>query len=162
MAHPEIFGITGPSSLFKLICDVYSDYYRSPNERDFLFLCFGLHHLREWIHSTGNRRSGKEIENTPTADRTAPEQFYIDIYQLEEFQVVRNFNNSGKHGSVERNLHKTTIVNKPFTAGSPAGDALIQKHFQLDEKNSRAVFATLIATYRNWFEKQSNQKKQDV
>tara|TARA_R100000322_G_scaffold99519_9_gene63068 strand:- start:44197 stop:44616 length:420 start_codon:yes stop_codon:yes gene_type:complete len=135
------------------MCEVYSSYYHHPNERDFLFLCFGLYHLREWILGTGEFNPWQRIEKQLAANRLAEEQFGIDIAQLEEFQLIKNFCNSGKHGTLREPLPKTVDALAPFTAGSPVGDALAQRFFYVGDRNSREVFNRVLERYRNWFEK---------
>lgn len=154
MASPQIFGINGPDDLYRLLTETYSEYQNEPTERGFLFLCFGLHHLREWILGTGEFTSVayKRITPLPAEDRKPEEQFYLDIGELDEFEIIQNFSNSGKHGTIKKPIPQTTVEDGFMFEISSFGDGFGQVNFVIGSKNSRDIFEKVIQVYKIWFD----------
>tara|TARA_R110002074_G_scaffold383581_1_gene563889 strand:- start:1712 stop:2173 length:462 start_codon:yes stop_codon:yes gene_type:complete len=147
MSDRNIFGIENAHDLFGVIVKRYREFEKLPNEADFLFLCFALYHLREWVVHGEKRKIIKKIfpEN-----RTKEQNFFIEIFDLNEFQTIRDFCNTGKHFSIERGLFPVTQKTSGNAVGVfRAGDSLASDRaiFLINKKDCRDLFASIIGKY---------------
>ncbi|WP_374497949.1 hypothetical protein [Vogesella indigofera] len=146
------FELDGPQALFTEIQSAITEYHQEPNSRLFLFLVFGLNHLREWIAQRSYEDLNKKRKtNTPL---TANETFYFALWEIEEFRIINSLCNRSKHFSIKADTHNTSIA-KGFRCDSPCGDSLGQKYYLIDGIDSRDIFARVIREYYQWFSQQS-------
>jgi hypothetical protein len=149
MSNLDLFDLNEPADLYRIVHEVYAEYIENPTERNFLFLALGFTHLREWIAQSKHsdiKRKCKQGE--PLTDG---ERFFVDIYALPSFQVIRELCNRGKH-HVTRGARATTSKTEGLCAGrGKVGDRLDQVYFLIDGHDSRDYFIELIHKYNEWF-----------
>ena len=75
--------------LLKMALDTFAS-DRGKRTQDLLFLVFGLTHLREWI---APEYDSKRVRRMPE------DEFYEEIFRLEEFNILRLLCNRSKHMS---------------------------------------------------------------
>lgn len=147
----HFFYIQSAEQLFYLLKTVANTFTSSEAKRmqDLLLLVFGLTHLREWI------APGFDPKRPPV---TPGEQFFQDIYMLDEFKVLQALCNRSKHmsptDSVMGTLHTLTIDEWPdvdsvsdFDLGSPTA-------YSVDDRDVDDVIQVAIKFYEDhWFRK---------
>lgn len=147
-----LFELDGPQALFTEIQSAITEYHQEPNSRLFLFLVFGLNHLREWIAQSSYEELGKKKKtNTPL---TATEAFYFALWEVEEFRIINSLCNRSKHFNIRCGEHRTSI-SFGSTCESPCEDSLDQKYYWINDIDSRDIFARVIREYYQWFRSQN-------
>lgn len=147
MTNQKIFGVQNSNDLFGVIVKRYQEFEKHPNEADFLFLCFALYHLREWVVEG---LSFKEIKNIPNKEKTKEQNLFVQLYEMKEFQIVGNFCNTGKHFSIGKTPLPETRKAPGAAAGVlRAGDSLDSSRvaFQIGQSDARDIFIPLIRAY---------------
>jgi hypothetical protein len=152
MGRPShFFDIQSAEQLFNLLKTVANTFTSSRAKRtqDLLLLVFGLTHLREWI-APGFDPRGQPV--------TPGEQFFQDIYMLDEFKVLLALCNRSKHMSPKVSamgtLHRSTIDDWPdvdsvsdFDRGPPTG-------YFVGGRDVEDVICEVIKFYDDkWFQK---------
>jgi len=153
MADLNLFDLNKPEDLYQIIYEAYLDYIKTPTERDFLFLALGFTHLREWIaESSWEDIKEKKKSNIPL---TEGEKFFEEIYTLDEFKVIQELCNKGKHyiTTITGTAPKTSKEGGLRVGIGKAGDSLDQKYFLIDANDSREYFIPLLHKYNEWFSK---------
>ncbi len=154
MRPSHFFDIESADQLFGLLKAVASNLTSTRGKRtqDLLFLVFGLTHLREWIAPAYDP---KQVPATPE------EQFYQQIFELDEFNILRALCNRSKHMSRSESamgaLYGATIDDWPeidfvtdFDRGPPMA-------YFVDGHDVEDVIRTVIKFYdENWFHKRGN------
>lgn len=149
MSDLDFFDLNEPEDLYRLIHEAYDEYVEMPTERNFLFLALGFTHLREWIAQAKH----SEIESKQKAHEplTDAEKFFVEIYDLPDFQVIQELCNRGKHHITRGTKAATSKVQGLRPGIGKAGDRLDQQYFLIDGRDSREHFVELIRKYNDWF-----------
>jgi hypothetical protein len=152
MAKPaHFYDIESAEQLFGLLKASARNFsaLRGKSTKDLLFLVFGLTHLREWI------APGYDPKDPPSSPE---EQFFQDIFRLEEFNILRELCNRSKHmdAKVEATgaLYGGTIDDAPdfdaitnFDRGAPLA-------YFVEGKDVEDLIPVVIRFYEeNWFKK---------
>jgi hypothetical protein len=131
--------------IFRLVEEAFERYNAEALLPDFLLLMFLLNHLREWI-VRGQKR--EEMTSLSSLSRTREQTFFLGLWNLREFRTINEICNGVKHHEIKSEISEM----KGFRAGlSRAGDRLGQTYLFIDGKDSRDVFAKVIAKYRDFF-----------
>lgn len=145
------FNIESPEALFRLLKQVEKRFRERKNKRveELLLLVFGFTHLREWI------APGYSPENSP---QTPEEQFYQEIFELSEFNLLRHLCNRSKHMAASRSahgaLHGSTIDEWEDLDSVQSIDRGPALAYFVDGNDLEDVIAAVRRFYeRNWFEK---------
>jgi hypothetical protein len=122
---------------------------RGKSTKDLLFLVFGLTHLREWI------APGYDPKNPPSSPE---EQFFQQIFKLEEFNVLRGLCIRSKHmrADVEATgaLYGANIDDWPDVDAVTDFDRGAPLAYFVDGKDVEDVIPVVIKFYEdNWFNK---------
>jgi hypothetical protein len=144
------FDLHDAEALFGLLRLVANSISSSPSKRvqDFLFLVFGLTHLREWI------APGYDPQHTAT---TPAEQFFQHIYDLREFRILQHLCNRSKHMIPAKNamgtLYESTIDDWPNVDAVRDFDRGFPTAYSVDDQDALEVIQTVITFYdKNWFQ----------
>lgn len=147
----DFFDLKSPRALFHLLTQVEKRFGEKKNKRveELLLLVFGFTHLREWIAPS---YSPKNEPHTPE------EQFYCEIFELPEFDILRQLCNRSKHmatsSSVRGAVHGSTLdewENLDSVQSMDCGPVLA---YFVDGKNIEDVISAVRHFYeRNWFER---------
>ena len=144
----EIEYFKSPKGMFNLVEATYQRYYRGASETDFLLLIFILNHLREQI--VGGQRY-HQIEAINPQGRTPAQRLFMDLWELDKFQIIREICNGTKHHRIEINLSQV----KNARAGiARAGDRLDQKYYLIDGVDSRNIFTSIVFKYKEYFNRE--------
>lgn len=156
MSRPaHLFDIESADQLFYLLKLVAKRFTTSNSKRpeDMLLLVFGLTHLREWVAP----------DYSPTQQAvTSSEQFYQEIFVLEEFKVLQALCNRSKHmcatdsamgtlhgGAIDDWTDVDSVLN--FDRGPP-------RAYFVDGRDMDDVVRTVINFYEDhWFGVARNQ-----
>nr|MBI3611909.1 hypothetical protein [Nitrospirota bacterium] len=152
MSRPShFFDLESADHLFGLLKVVANPFMSSRAKRtqDLLFLVFGLTHLREWI------APGYDPARAPA---TGEEQFYQEIFRLEEFKILQSLCNRSKHMSATDGAMGALYTSKiddwsdfdsvtSFDRGFPTA-------YFVDGRDVEDVIRAVIKFYENeWFRK---------
>jgi hypothetical protein len=149
MTGIDLFGLKSPADLYELACNVYGEYVHNPTEKDFIFLCLILAHLREWI--ADNNWEGIEAKKYAGTQLNDAEVFFEEIYKLMEYRTVLELCNRSKHHIATHSKNKTSKVTGLYVGIARAGDSLGQEYFMIDGNDSRSYFDAVIVKYGEWF-----------
>lgn len=122
---------------------------RGKSTKDLLFLVFGLTHLREWI------APGYGPNDPPSSPE---EQFFQDIFQLEEFNVLRQLCNRSKHMNAEAGktdaLYGGTFDDAPDVDAMTDFDRGAPSAYFVEGKDVEDLIRVVIRFYEeNWFKR---------
>lgn len=135
-----------PQGMYALTEEVFQDYHGGASERDFLLLVFLLAHLRELIVKGKKFEEIKKINNSL---RTPGEALFCELWEMDEFQIIRQICNGSKHHKIERRLSEI----QGFRPGlSLCGDRLGQRYLLIDGEDSRNIFMPVVMRYRKYFQ----------
>lgn len=145
----HFYDIESPQQLFDLLKTAAKNFSSSKGKRtqDLLFLVFGLTHLREWI------APDYDPKNAPASPE---EQFYREIFNLDEFNVLRSLCNRSKHmvrqDSAMGALYGANISDWPdidsvrdFERGPPIA-------YFVDGRDVEDIIHSVIYHYEKWFQ----------
>ena len=141
----EIEYFKSPKGMFDMVEATYQRYYCGVSESDFILLIFILNHLREQI--VGGQ-GYNQINSINPQDRSAAQHLYIVLWELDEFQIIREICNGTKHHRIETNLSQVENARVGLTR---CGDSLGQKYYLIDGEDSRNIFTTVITKYKDYF-----------
>lgn len=141
----EIEYFKSPKGMFDLVEATYQRYYRNASEADFILLIFILNHLREQIV---DGQKYDQIESINLEDRSPAQRLFMGLWELDEFQIIREICNGTKHHRIETNLSQ---VENARAGIARAGDSLDQKYYLIDGEDSRNIFTTIITKYKDYF-----------
>ncbi len=144
----EIEYFKSPKGMFDLVEATYQRYYRGASETDFLLLIFILNHLREQI--VGGQKYN-QIESINPQSRTHAQNLFMDLWELDEFQIIREICNGTKHHRIEKDLSQ---IEKTCAGIARSGDSLDQKYYLIDSVDSRNIFTTVLLKYKNYFNRE--------
>lgn len=143
------FELTGAKDLFDEIKRALGEYTQEPNIRLFLFIAFGLNHLREWIAGCSMEEIKKKVNKEIKLNQA--ELFaWETIWEMPEFRVINEMCNRGKHFAPKNN--RVTEVTRGFHVGGSCGDSLDQTYYMIDGVDSRRCFYAVARVYHLWFE----------
>jgi len=147
MNEVDLFELRKPQHLFAEVQKAMVEYSREPSSRLLLFVVFALNHLREWIAGAGYEiLKGK----CSFGQLLLPEEeFYFQLWELNEFRIVNSLCNRGKH--VVSKCGGTTSVTSEMTCNSPCSDSLDQIYYRIDGVDSREIFFPVMRKYNDWF-----------
>ena len=134
--------------MFNLVEATYQRYYRSASETDFLLLIFILYHLREQI--VGGQKYN-QIKSINSQYRTPGQHLFMDLWKLNEFQIIREICNGTKHHRIEKNISE---IEEARAGIARAGNSLDSKFYLIDGVDSRNIFTTIIFKYKDYFNKE--------
>jgi hypothetical protein len=122
---------------------------RGKSTKDLLFLVFGLTHLREWI------APGYDPKEPPSSPE---EQFFQDIFGLEEFNILRELCNRSKHmnAKVEATgaLYGGTFDDAPDVDAITNFDRGAPLAYFVEGKDVEDLIPVVIRFYEeNWFKR---------
>ena len=149
MEIEHLFELESPYDLFREMQAAIVEYTDEPNSRLLLFLLFSLNHLREWIAGISSQELHKKVKRGSAISEA--EQFYLDLDDLNEFQIVRSLCNRSKHHTITHSME--TAVTVGATCDSWCTDSLGQKYYRIDGIDSREIFFPVMRKYYLWFEK---------
>lgn len=144
----DLFELKNAWNLFSEIQTAICEYHEKPNSRLFLFLVFSLNHLREWI-AESSYESIKEKKKAG-GELSRAEEFYWNLWKLQEFKIVNHLCNRSKHYEIRSN-HMTSIIEGMNCNGS-CMDSLDQTYYLIDGIDSRIIFSTVVREYYIWFQ----------
>ncbi len=135
-----------PLGMFEFTKEVFFRYYEYASEADFILLIFLLYHLREQIVEG---RKIEEIVNIAPSERTEGQVLFLKLWQMSEFQIIREICNGIKHHKIDKEVLET----EGFICGlSRCGDRLDQRYFLIDGADSRDIFLDVFNQYRIFFD----------
>jgi hypothetical protein len=82
---------------------------------------------------------------------TEGEELSKEIFDLQEFKVIRKLCNKGRHSITQETTHKTSKTSGLQVGISMAGDRLNQNYLLIDGKNSQDYFIPLFRKYNEFF-----------
>lgn len=144
----HFYDVESPQQLFGLLKAVASEFALTKGKRtqDLLFLVFGLTHLREWI------APDYDPKNPPVLPE---ENFYQEIFQLDEFNFLRALCNRSKHmvrsDSKMRALYGANIDDWPDVDAVTNFDRGPPVTYFVDGHNVEDLLRAVIARYETWF-----------
>ena len=144
----DLFELKNAQDLFLEIQEAICEYHEKPNSRLFLFLAFSLNHLCEWIAGSSYKSIKAKIKDGVELSRA--EEFYRNIFELQEFKTVKALCNRSKHHMISQG--NQTSITEGMHCNSGCGDSLDQKYYLIDGIDSRIIFAAVIREYCSWFQ----------
>lgn len=148
MGIEHLFELESPYDLFREMQTAIVEYTDEPDSRLLLFLLFSLNHLREWIAGISSQELHKKVRRGGAISEA--EQFYLDLDDLNEFQIVRSLCNRSKHHTITHSRETTVTVGA--TCDSWCSDSMGQKYYRIDGIDSREIFFPVMRQYYQWFE----------
>jgi hypothetical protein len=141
----EIEYFKSPLGMFNLMKEVFVRYYHNPSVIDFLMLVFLLNHLREQIVEG---QKCEMIKNIPTSKRTDEQNLFMNLYEMPEFQIIRQLCNGSKHYKIDKQLCE---IEGSRCGLSGCGDSLGERYFLIDGEDSRKIFSSVYSKYYSYF-----------
>jgi len=144
----DLFNLQTAKDLFSHTQRSFNEFYKNPDDITLLALLFMLNHLREWIAECNHytieekRRKGLQL--------TKEEQFLEDIFNVQEFKIINQLCNRGKH-SIKKVTYKTDMSKGAKAGLTKAGDSLSQIYYLVDDRDIRDIMDKVIQEYQKWF-----------
>lgn len=151
MSELNYFGLKTDKDLFQEIQSAISEFSDRPNDRLFFFLVLGLNHLREWIAGASFDQINKKKKQGLSL--TEEEEFFVEIWDLPEFNIVNSLGNRGEHYLTKNDEQNTSIDQGAKTGLARCGDSLDQTYYLIDGRDLRDILYPVIKKYYEWFEK---------
>lgn len=146
--HIDLFNLQTAKDLFSHTQTAFSKFYKNPDDITLLALLFMLNHLREWIAECNHyaiekkRREGLQL--------TKEEQFFEDIFNIQEYKIINQLCNRGKH-SIKKVTYETGTLKNARVGLMKAGDSLSQIYYLVDDIDIRDIMYKVIQEYQKWF-----------
>lgn len=154
MQKTKIPRLASARGLFGILEEALEVWEKAPDEqgeKDFLFLCFGLAHLGEWIVGSGELNLFCAINAKDAAARSPAENFYFELWGVHEFQLLRGICDASKHFKLMRPEREP----ETSIATGAAFEADLEMSFtstpQIGDRDAIDVFRVVLSHYRRWF-----------
>ena len=151
---PIFFSYT-PERLFKRLVKEFTAFCSSPSEDGLLSVIFPLNQLREWL--CPGRNELERIKKKPSPNRTAAEQLYLRLENLDEFEYVRSLFNQAKHAEYRGKplTHRMGQLHGARCGMMRCGDSFGVTHFTVDGKEVRDFLWPVYKEYFDYFSRSS-------
>lgn len=145
---PGLFGVNTPRMLYERLSRSLRAFADEPSEDGVFEVIFPLYHLREWICPGGH----EAYRHTPELQRTREQALHSRLYDMEEYQIIRDLCNNAKHFEDQENGRDMRVLEGARADLVRAGDRLGVMHFVVDGQEIRECFDAIFREYSAYFE----------
>jgi len=155
-----LFSYSTPEQLFEKLIKDFSAFYQAPSVDGLYAVLFPLYHLREWIYP-GKYTS---YANKPVVNRTGEELLHETLFNMREYQIVRDLCNNAKHfADDDSNLSNRTAELESLRFGyGRYGDSFGITHYLVDGVEIRDILWPVYMTYFEYFKGSKKNDSSDI